>query len=107
MANGLEGVDRALRVLTLLGQRGDGWTLDELANETGLPKSSLHRLLTTMKARGFAVQPAASGPYLLGPAALEVAGVPFARLADVQHLVGSHGARAQGLAEVLDLRRRV
>ena len=73
MANGLEGVDRALRVLTLLGQRGDGWTLDELANETGLPKSSLHRLLTTMKTRGFAVQPAASGPYLLGPAALEVA----------------------------------
>src|SRR5262245_66260531 len=71
MANGLEGVDRALRVLTLLGQRGDGWTLDELANETGLPKSSLHRLLTTMKASGFAVQPAASGPYLLRPAALE------------------------------------
>lgn len=73
MAAGLEGVDRALRVLTLLGQRGDGWTLDELASETRLPKSSLHRLLTALKARGFAVQPAMNGPYLLGPAALEVA----------------------------------
>ena len=73
MAAGLEGVDRALRVLTLLGQRGDGWTLDELASETTLPKSSLHRLLTALKARGFAVQPAPNGPYLLGPAALEVA----------------------------------
>lgn len=73
MAAGLEGVDRALRVLTLLGQRGDGWTLDELASETTLPKSSLHRLLTALKTRGFAVQPAPNGPYLLGPAALEVA----------------------------------
>jgi IclR family acetate operon transcriptional repressor len=73
MANGLEGVDRALRVLTLLGQRGDGWTLDELASETRLPKSSLHRLLMALKMRGFAVQPAPSGPYLLGPSALEVA----------------------------------
>src|SRR5215510_80870 len=73
MAAGLEGVDRALRVLTLLGQRGDGWTLDELASQIQLPKSSLHRLLTALKARGFAVQTAANGPYLLGPAALEVA----------------------------------
>lgn len=73
MANALEGVDRALRVLTLLGERGAGWTLDELASETALPKSSLHRLLTALKARGFAVQPAATGPYLLGPSALEVA----------------------------------
>lgn len=73
MANALEGVDRALRVLTLLGQRGDGWTLDELASETELPKSSLHRLLAALKARGFAVQPAPNGPYLLGPTAMEVA----------------------------------
>jgi IclR family transcriptional regulator, acetate operon repressor len=73
MAAGLEGVDRALRVLTLLGQRGDGWTLDELASTTQLPKSSLHRLLTALKSRGFAVQPTTNGPYLLGPAAMEVA----------------------------------
>lgn len=73
VSGGLEGVDRALRVLSLLGLRGDGWTLDELASETSLPKSSLHRLLTTLKARGFAVQPMPSGPYLLGPTALEVA----------------------------------
>ena len=80
MTTGLEGVDRALRVLMLLGQRGDGWTLDELAAETRLPKSSLHRLLTTLKQRGFAVQAQPSGPYLLGPTALEVAFGFHARL---------------------------
>ncbi len=80
MTTGLEGVDRALRVLMLLGQRGDGWTLEELAAETRLPKSSLHRLLTTLKQRGFAVQAQPSGPYLLGPTALEVAFGFHARL---------------------------
>jgi IclR family transcriptional regulator, acetate operon repressor len=69
----IESVDRALRVLVLLAQRGDGWTLEGLADASGIPKSSLHRLLGALRQRGFATQPETSGSYLLGPAALEIA----------------------------------
>jgi IclR family acetate operon transcriptional repressor len=69
----VESVDRALRVLVLLSQRGDGWSLEALADASGIPKSSLHRLLGALRHRGFATQPESSGSYLLGPAALEMA----------------------------------
>ena len=69
----IESVDRALRVLVLLSQRGEGWTLDGLAEASGMPKSSLHRVLGALRHRGFATQPEPNGNYLLGPAALEIA----------------------------------
>jgi IclR family acetate operon transcriptional repressor len=69
----VESVDRALRVLVLLSQRGEGWTLEGLADASGIPKSSLHRVLGALRHRGFATQPEPSGNYLLGPAALEIA----------------------------------
>ena len=73
MAAPVESVDRALRVLVLLAQRGEGWTLEELADASDIPKSSLHRVLGALRHRGFATQPEVSGHYLLGPAALEIA----------------------------------
>jgi IclR family transcriptional regulator, acetate operon repressor len=69
----VESVDRALRVLVLLAQRGEGWPLEELAEASGIPKSSLHRVLGALRHRGFATQPEVSANYLLGPAALEIA----------------------------------
>jgi IclR family acetate operon transcriptional repressor len=68
-----ESVDRALRVIELLGTRGSGFTLEELAAETGIPKSTLHRTLGALKLRGFAAQPRAGGTYTLGVRMLSVA----------------------------------
>jgi IclR family acetate operon transcriptional repressor len=66
-------VDRALQVLLLLGSRPDGLSLQEIAEHTGVPKPSLHRMLVAMRARGCAVQRESGGVYLLGPAVLEAA----------------------------------
>ncbi|MEV5709633.1 IclR family transcriptional regulator [Actinoallomurus sp. NPDC052274] len=59
-------VDRALRIIQLLSDSGQGVTLDDLATRSGIPRSSLHRLLGALKHRGFAAQPEPNGPYFLG-----------------------------------------
>ena len=45
--------DRALRVLDLLERRGTGLPTMAVALECGIPKSSAHQLLNTMRDRGF------------------------------------------------------
>lgn len=69
----MQGVDRALRTIALLGSRGGGFSLDEMSKSLGIPKSSLHRMLAVFRAHGFATQPEDGGRYYLGPAALEAA----------------------------------
>ncbi|MFG1710928.1 IclR family transcriptional regulator [Nonomuraea sp. M3C6] len=66
-------VDRALVILQEIGRHGRGVTLDELATRLNIPKSSLHRLLSALKHRGFAAQPEANGPYFLGTELLATA----------------------------------
>ncbi|QOR70807.1 IclR family transcriptional regulator [Ruania alkalisoli] len=68
-----QGVDRALRVLTLLGDNAAGMSLGEIAVATGISKSTMHRVLSAMKSRDFVHQDGPSSRYMLGPAALEVA----------------------------------
>jgi IclR family transcriptional regulator, acetate operon repressor len=68
-----QAVDRALQVITFLGTRATGASLQEISQATGIPKPSLHRTLASMRDRGFASQLKAGGSYLLGPAALEAA----------------------------------
>ncbi|MCW2912698.1 MAG: IclR family transcriptional regulator [Actinomycetia bacterium] len=66
-------VDRALRIIQLLSESGQGMQLEDLAAKSGLPRSSLHRLLSALKYRGFASQPEPSGPYFLGSELLAAA----------------------------------
>lgn len=66
-------VDRALQVLTFLGRHPAGASLLQMSTGLGVPKPSLHRILSSMRARGFAAQRETGGVYLLGPAALEAA----------------------------------
>ncbi len=66
-------VDRALQIISYLGTRPDGATLQEISQAIGIPKPSVHRVLAAMRDRGFAVQPRSGGAYLLGPAALAAA----------------------------------
>jgi IclR family acetate operon transcriptional repressor len=84
--DGHESVDRALRVIEQLGTSGSGYTLEELSAETAIPKSTLHRTLAALKARGFAAQPRPGGPYTLGPQLLAVA-FGFHERLDVRGLI--------------------
>jgi IclR family transcriptional regulator, KDG regulon repressor len=59
-------IDRALRILALIGRAPRGLSLDELAAELDIPKSSLHRILSALKFRQFVWQPETGGTYFLG-----------------------------------------
>jgi IclR family acetate operon transcriptional repressor len=84
-ATGMEGVDRALRVLDALSAHGSGMTLSEIAAATDAPKSSLHRTLAALRRGGFAAQ-RGDGRYLLGPDLLRIA-FDFHERMDVRVLV--------------------
>lgn len=66
----LESVDNALRLVLLLAQRGS-LRVSDAARELGLAPSTTHRLLATLRYRGFAVQHA-DRTYLPGPAFAEL-----------------------------------
>lgn len=60
-------IDRAAAILKLLGQRAlEGWRLSDLARETGLGKTTTHRLLSALVAVGFAAQDSQTRRYHLG-----------------------------------------
>lgn len=79
-------VDRALRIIQLLSDNGRGVTLEELVTRSGIPRSSLHRLLSALKHRGFAAQPEQNGAYFLGTELLAAAFRYYDRL-DLRALV--------------------
>ncbi|SDM50376.1 IclR family transcriptional regulator [Allokutzneria albata] len=63
--------ERALRLLRLLAGNGE-IRLTELSRELGLPHSTTHRLLATLRREGFALQDAASRRYVAGPGMWEL-----------------------------------
>lgn len=58
-------IDKALRVLEVLNGDGDGRSLASIAAETGLPKTTVHRLLSILTQRGFADR-VHGGDYVVG-----------------------------------------
>ncbi|MGO1173193.1 MAG: IclR family transcriptional regulator [Actinomycetaceae bacterium] len=68
MANGpgVQSVDRAIDLLEILADLGGDAALTELAAASELPLPTIHRLMRTMVARGYARQ-LASRRYTLGP----------------------------------------
>lgn len=76
---------RALRVLRFLAAQPDPVTLDRLAAEIGLPRSTAYHLLNTMIEEGFVVHLPEEHRYGLGVAAFEV-GSGYARQAPLQRL---------------------
>jgi IclR family transcriptional regulator, acetate operon repressor len=79
-------VDRALRILGLIGGAARGLSLDELAAGLDIPKSSLHRILAALKFRQFVSQPETGGAYFLGTELLATA-FRFHDMLDVRALV--------------------
>lgn len=71
----MRSVDRALDVLLAVARGGEsGLGVTEAAARTGLYKSTAHRLLGTLEARGFVRRDPLTERYRLGLASLELAG---------------------------------
>ena len=83
-ASSVQSVDRALDVLEALSAAGTPVGVGEVAMVTGLPQGTAHRLLRTLRARGY-VRHDAARKYSLGAAAL--------RLGDAAHQSLAHSAR--------------
>lgn len=66
-------VDRALRLLDVLAERGDSVGVTQLSEQLGVPASTLHRLLGVLVRHGLVVQETASRRYGLGPGVLRLA----------------------------------
>lgn len=59
-------VDRALNALEIMSRYGDGISVSELSEKLGIPPSSTHRILTSLKANHFVIQEEETRRYRLG-----------------------------------------
>lgn len=64
--NIVQSVDRSITILETLARDKDGCRITELANATGLHKSTVHRLLSTLMSRGYVEKCIDSENYKLG-----------------------------------------
>jgi len=74
----VRSLDRALSILDALAATPQGVGLVDLSRHVGIPKSTAHRLLSTLEYRGFVVRCPEDGRYIPGP---KVSGVIDARAA--------------------------
>jgi IclR family transcriptional regulator, KDG regulon repressor len=71
--SGAQSVEKALSLLELFTPKRTGLTVGDVAAELKIPKSSVHRLLTVLRQRGYTRQIRAGGPYGLGPRTVALA----------------------------------
>lgn len=71
---GVAAVDRALSILTAFDDRKPSLSLAELAQKTGLYKSTILRLITSLEGAGY-VRRLSSGQYQLGPEVLRLGSI--------------------------------
>jgi len=63
---GIQSVERAFRILELFDLKQDELPITEIAERTGLPISTAHRLLSTLETLGYIAQNPDNGRYRLG-----------------------------------------
>lgn len=68
----VKSVERALLLLEAVSEHPNGVAITELAQEVGMVKSTVHRLLSTMSKRGYIEQDLQSGKYKLGYTVLDL-----------------------------------
>ncbi len=66
LENPVHSVERALTILEALGQKSQGYGCTELGQLLGLHKSTVHRLISTLQAYGFAEKDPLTERYKLG-----------------------------------------
>ncbi len=79
MSNSLSSVDNALHLLQLVGQRR-ALRVAEAADELGVARSTAHRLLVSLRQRGFVMQDKPNAPYRPGPVLNEIGVATIGRI---------------------------
>jgi DNA-binding IclR family transcriptional regulator len=70
---GIQVISRAVQILQALDGERNGLSLSQLAGRTGLPRSTVHRLLAALEVEGFVAAASPGGRMRLGPALLRLA----------------------------------
>lgn len=65
--SGIQVVARVAQVLRALKGESQGLSLSQLAERVGLPRSTVHRIVTALAAEGFVAAASPNGRVLLGP----------------------------------------
>lgn len=74
--DGVQSLRRAIEILLLLGSEGKTeWGVTDIGRELGLPKSTVHRLLSTLEAYGLVEQNPETALYRLGLRLFELGSV--------------------------------
>ena len=63
---GIQSLHRAIQILEYMAGKGGAATLREIAGEVGLPKSTTHRILATLREDNLVEQRSMDGTYRLG-----------------------------------------
>ena len=69
----INSLDRALRILMILGERGVPMRVSDISRKLGIDKSTAYRIISTLRVRGFVEQESDTRKYTLGLKVLEVA----------------------------------
>jgi DNA-binding IclR family transcriptional regulator len=69
----INSLDRALQILTILGERRGPMRVSDIGRKLGIDKSTAYRIISTLRARGFVEQESDTRKYTLGLKVLEVA----------------------------------
>lgn len=103
-SSGVTAVDRAVDVLLLFGRSvRPSLGVTEIAQELGMPKSGVHRVLTTLRARRLVTYDATTRKYALGQAAVALSQSYVTRL-DIQSMAtGTVNALMQSTGETSSL----
>ncbi|HEU4963377.1 MAG TPA: IclR family transcriptional regulator [Bacilli bacterium] len=71
----VQSVDRALLIIDLLAEHRDGLGITELGSLLGVAKSTAHRLISSLKAKGYVKQDPVTEKYHLGLKFLEISSI--------------------------------
>lgn len=96
-------LERALDILEYLEACDQGSTLSEIAARLRVPKASAHRLLSTLRARGYIAQSGARGGFTLGVRVLGLAACAQAQLDIVRVARGPMQQLAEATGESCQL----
>jgi len=90
----IQSVERALRLLEHLSENHGGKRLVQLAQESGLPPSTVHRALQTLSVAGYVCQDSTAGLYRLTGKLLDIA----------SRAIAGRDLRAEALPQLKTLR---
>jgi DNA-binding IclR family transcriptional regulator len=71
----ISSIDRALRILMILGEREEPMRISEISRKLSIDKSTAYRIVSTLRGQGFVEQDVESRKYILGVKVIEVAGL--------------------------------